>query len=483
MQRPILDYVTDSTKTYLDQMPKSDRKKIGQFFTPENAALFMADMFDIPQKEELHILDPGAGTGILTAALIQGLQEHPYIKKVCIDIYENDPSVLPILKANMDIISSMSSAELYIRIFNENYILSQRKALWQYDMIISNPPYKKIRKDAPEAVCMKEVCYGAPNLYFLFAAKSLSMLAKEGQMVYIIPRSWTSGAYFARFRKYLFKNGSLDKAHLFSNREVFNDQVLQETVIIRVTKQAQQGQVMVTCSRDMEFHDVTILNVPYDDIVLDSDKSILLPINDDDLACIKTLHSLKHTLPDIGFTMKTGLTVGFRNKQYISDDKKDGYVPLFYPRHIKGGMVRFPDGNGQEYISTDKKSLLHKNSNYLFIKRFTSKEENRRLQCGIYLAEQFPGYEYISTDNKLDVICADRPLAKEEVYGLYVLFNSTLYDRYYRILNGSTQVNASEINKMPVPAKGQIVNLGTKLIQQDDLSVEICDTLLKEIIL
>ncbi len=37
------------------------------------------------------------------------------------------------------------------------------------------------------------------------------------------------------------------------------------------------------------------------------------------------------------------------------------------------------------------------------------------------------------------------------VYGLYVLFNSTIYDEYYRILNGSTQVNSTEINAMPVP--------------------------------
>ena len=41
-----------------------------------------------------------------------------------------------------------------------------------------------------------------------------------------------------------------------------------------------------------------------------------------------------------------------------------------------------------------------------------------------------------------------RDLSECVVYGLYVLFNSTLYDCYYRILNGSTQVNSTEVNSI-----------------------------------
>ena len=40
----------------------------------------------------------------------------------------------------------------------------------KYDFVIGNPPYMKIPKDAPEATAMPEVCYGAPNLYFIFAS-------------------------------------------------------------------------------------------------------------------------------------------------------------------------------------------------------------------------------------------------------------------------------------------------------------------------
>ena len=65
------------------------------------------------------------------------------------------------------------------------------------------------------------------------------------------------------------------------------------------------------------------------------------------------------------------------------------------------------------------------------------------------------------------------------VYGLYVLFNSTLYDEYYRILNGSTQVNSTEINSMPVPELEIIQEMGRKIITSEDFSEHNCDVILE----
>ena len=130
---------------------------------------------------------------------------------------------------------------------------------------------------------------------------------------------------------------------------------------------------------------------------------------------------------------------------------EDDAVPLFYSQHIQDGKVVFPAGKEHEYIVTEQRGLLQENTNYLFVKRFTAKEEHRRLQCGVYLARKHPEYTEISTQNKINFISGLRELSECVVYGLYVLFNSTLYDSYYRILNGSTQVNSTEINSMPVP--------------------------------
>ena len=136
-------------------------------------------------------------------------------------------------------------------------------------------------------------------------------------------------------------------------------------------------------------------------------------------------------------------------------------------------------GKEHEYIVTKQSGLRQQNKNYLFVKRFTAKEEHRRLQCGVYLAEKYPEYKEISTQNKINFICGENDLSECVVYGLYVLFNSTIYDCYYRIQNGSTQVNSTEINTMPVPSMSTIEAMGKELIHNQDMSEESCDNILR----
>ena len=134
----------------------------------------------------------------------------------------------------------------------------------------------------------------------------------------------------------------------------------------------------------------------------------------------------------------------------------------------------------KEYIVTERKGLIQENRNYLFVKRFTTKEEPRRLQCGVYLSKRFPQYQKISTQNKINFI--DGLLTEMSeclVYGLYVLFNSTVYDEYYRILNGSTQVNSTEVNAMPVPELDIIQEMGRKIMKSKDFSEKNCNLILE----
>ena len=187
MAMSMIDHIIQVTNEYIAHMPKSMRKKYGQFFTSKETAVFMAGLFEIPNTAEISALDPGAGSGILSEALVERLQTNKIIKTINLVCYENDPNILELLKENLEWVKQQSCQEVNYTIVTENYILSQMAEYngmlfanpnpVNYDIVIGNPPYMKISKDAPEVSVMQDVCYGAPNLYFLFAAMSLFNLA------------------------------------------------------------------------------------------------------------------------------------------------------------------------------------------------------------------------------------------------------------------------------------------------------------------
>ena len=190
----LTENIMETTAEYIENMPKSLRKSYGQFFTSSETASFMAEMLSVPdEKRELTVLDPGAGSGILSAALVERL-ENTSIESITLVCYENDQKILNLLQANLNYIAENSSVKILYDIRSENYILANYDdyngtfeasvAPSKYDMIIGNPPYKKLSKDAPEALAMPDICYGAPNLYFLFMEMALFHLKDNCEMTF-----------------------------------------------------------------------------------------------------------------------------------------------------------------------------------------------------------------------------------------------------------------------------------------------------------
>ena len=481
----MIKLIIENTDRFMNAVPKAKRKKYGQFFTNVTTALYMASLFDYDTTQpQMSLLDAGAGTGILSAAVVQRLMDNGYKGHIHITCYETDNLVLPLLEENLTIIKS--NANVSFTIINENYITSQsfgvdtffRENESLYDYVIGNPPYLKIPKDAVEAKSMPSVCHGAPNLYFLFWAMGIYNLKQNQELVYIVPRSWTSGAYFKKFREYLFNNSVITDIHLFDSRDkVFDgESVLQETIIVKVRKTQQQpSTIRITTSSTSDFSDVRSFDTPYDTVV-GKNQYVYLVTNKDDADVLQKINHFDKTLPEINLKMQTGIIVDFRTREVLRNELEEGSYPLLYSQHIKGGRVVWPQGKEGEVIKTEKESFLQKNSDFLLVKRFTSKEEERRLQCGIFLKQRYAQFEYISTQNKVNFIKCDSPCI---TYGLYVLLNSTLYDCYYRILNGSTQVNSTEINQMPIPERAVIEEMGRELMHQE-LSVVNCNKILSK---
>jgi adenine-specific DNA-methyltransferase len=193
----MLEIICKNTEDFIQKMPKSLRKQYGQFFTSIETARFMASLFSIPLKKEISILDAGAGSGILCIALLERLSEELSLRLLLKSPDENDSTILSLLKENLQVAKAKSNLNVTFKIITDNYIISQRHDLnndlfttsdnKKYDLIIGNPPYKKIRKNAPEALVLNEVCHGAPNLYFLFATMGIYNL-DEMQKWFILRR-------------------------------------------------------------------------------------------------------------------------------------------------------------------------------------------------------------------------------------------------------------------------------------------------------
>jgi adenine-specific DNA-methyltransferase len=142
---------------------------------------------------------------------------------------------------------------------------------------------------------MEDICYGQPNIYFLFTAMSLFNLNNDGEIVYIITYSWTSGAYFTKFSKYFLKFRKITDIHLFISRNnVFDkEQILQETMIIKLRKTDKTpSNINITSSIDSEdFDKNTKLTVLYDVIVSGLEKYIYLVTNKDEIDVLRKVNS------------------------------------------------------------------------------------------------------------------------------------------------------------------------------------------------
>ena len=86
------------TNEYKDTTQKEIRKKKGQFFTPAEVSMRMAAVeSEYPKNQWIRVLDPGAGNGILSFAVIDKLLRSGY-KRLDITLIETDKEILPVLE-------------------------------------------------------------------------------------------------------------------------------------------------------------------------------------------------------------------------------------------------------------------------------------------------------------------------------------------------------------------------------------------------
>ncbi len=478
----MLSEVEPSRLTVAKAIDPKKKSQYGQFFTPAEIARFMAGLFTQKSGNNCRLLDAGAGIGSLSVAFLErwtgGGFDCPRIE---VDAFEIDECLHSYLIQSLEEYGRYPNVASNIR--GDDFVYAAvaslsgdlfAEALPRYTHAILNPPYKKIRSCSLYRSALRRVGIETVNLYSAFVALSLSLLEDYGQLVAIVPRSFCNGPYYRPFREYVLERAAILQIHLFAsrNKAFKDDEVLQENVIITLERGTSQGNVTVTTSTDASFADMETNEYSFDRIVFpgDPERFIHVPTSPE-FSAIERSRAIRFTLDDIGIKVSTCPVVDFRLKEYLRTMPDADTVPLLYPGHFKGQTTDWPNPELKKpnaiCRNAETEKWLYPSGFYCVVRRFSSKEEKRRIVASVVTPDNFPNTEALGFENHLNVFHEEKHgLTEALAYGLAAFLNTTAVDENFRRFNGHTQVNATDLRLIKYPNKESLIALGKRAIRR-----------------
>jgi len=482
--------VIEQTRRKVSERTEAKKKsQLGQFLTPANTASFMAGLFPA-SSGECRLLDAGAGIGSLTSAFLERCISGNFdFRNIQLKAFELDDSIHNELRYSLS--QYVEKCRLSFETIGNDFIEEAVNAIqfqsYDFTHAILNPPYKKIGSTSKHRLLLRQIGIETVNLYSAFVALSIALAAPRGQIVAIIPRSFCNGPYYRQFRDFILAHTALRHIHLFESRsKAFkDDEVLQENIIIRLERDALQDAVTISTSTDDTFTDLATHEYPFDQIVFpdDPERFIHVPKSPAKNA-MDSFSAIRYTLADLGLQVSTGPVVDFRLKEHLRDMPEPGAVPLLYPAHFSGHGTTWPIADMKKpnaiAHNADTAKWLYPSGFYCVVRRFSSKEEKRRIMASVVDPDAFDDAPVLGFENHLNLFHADRRgLPQMLARGLAVFLNTTVVDENFRRFNGHTQVNATDLRRMKYPSRNALIELGEWAMWQGKLTQATMDAKLE----
>jgi len=299
------------SKEYINSTDITERKELGQYFTPRKAQLELLN--ELPKDfldENLKILDPACGTGEFLYTLNKLSDDNELhgweLDDELVDVSNN---VIP--DANIEKTNSL-----------------KKKSSEQFDLIIGNPPYYEFQPDEYIKREYDDIINGRLNIYALFLYKSIELLRDGGYLAFVNPPSMNNGAYFSDLREYIINNCNIEYISVLDDTSLFKD--AQQSVMLFILKKGENK----------------------GDYVFERNGKQIFSEGADYL---KSEFKDKKTLCELGYKVHTGKIVWNSNKKHLKEHP-DGSIPLIWSRNIKGGEIKLENHDKPQYIDIDKEN-------------------------------------------------------------------------------------------------------------------------------
>lgn len=463
-----------------------DRGTLGAFYTPPalvGRLIALAEEAGVDWAKA-RVLDPAAGGGAFLVpvaarmiAALEGSEPRVILTQMERRLrgLELDPHAAGFAQTALDLLLaplSRAAGRTAPRLVEVADTL-ERAPKADYDLVIGNPPYGRVKLTPEQRQRYARSLYGHANLYGVFTDIALRWTRPKGVIAYLTPTSVLGGQYFAALRRLLAEDAppeAIDFVH--SRKGVFED-ALQETMLAIFRKGARPGAAQV--------HYVTLENEREAVLIRNGtiglpkalDAPWLAPRSPEQSALAAAASRMTARLADWGYKVSTGPLVWNRFKDQLCERPGRGRHPLIWAEAVsadgrfgfraekRNHAPWFESRTGDQWLLTRDPCVL--------VQRTTSKEQDRRLIAAELPAAFLRTHKAVVIENHLNMV---RPVGQPQVSPalLAAVLNSSVVDQVFRCISGSVAVSAFELEAVPLPSVTEMVPLEALIKDGADLT-------------
>ena len=195
----LLNYISNSHRSFVElskiaELSNAQRDSNAAYYTRQDICYaIIKNLPDVKNYDVLNILEPAIGVGNFLPTLIQKYENVPQVNIDVIDIDEDSIEILKALVAKLNV-----PTNIHINYICADFLLYDINK--HYDIVVGNPPYKKITKDNALLTRYKHLAYNKEtnNIFSFFIEKSMQI----GDIVsLVVPKSLINAPEFNLTRK------------------------------------------------------------------------------------------------------------------------------------------------------------------------------------------------------------------------------------------------------------------------------------------
>jgi hypothetical protein len=471
---------------YTALLPNEVRKELGAFYTPPAIVERLLELVTESgfSWQRGTIMDPACGGAAFLASVAPRIAENSgagsplamledveaRLLGVEIDAFAAWMSMV-LLDLALSPLTLAAKRPLRPLVISRDALTITAGELGQFDLVIGNPPYGKVKLTTAQRQRYRESLFGHANLYGLFTELAVRLAKPGGLIAYVTPTSFLGGEYFKSLRKLLARLAPLQRLDFIQEREGVFDGVLQETMLAVFARQAIPKSPAVQVSILHPGDTARPLAVDSIGKVRDisaSGRPWVFPRSRSQVLLLRRFSAMPHRLSDYGFKVATGQLVWNRHKNQLRAAYDACCYPIVWAEAVgTDGTFQFQAARRSHlpYLKIKAgQGFLINHEPCLLIQRTTAKEQRRRLIAAVIpnsFVLEYPGFV---VENHLNMVCCPSAKPRVALQTLAALLNSTTLDQAFRCINGSVAVSAYELNSLALPDPDQMDLLQKSII-------------------